>query len=250
MSVSPAPQLEGYATASDVADLFDKYSQSGFDDTTNPTKSEVERRSRIESDWVDRYTGHAWRPRQVQNEYITLGDQYYWRAGTPMKLMKRQIITPLDASEGDKIEIWDGTGTANDNGYEDWVSKSTYEEGRTGDYWIEEPTGMLYLYRRKIWFERHKEIRVTYRYGREWPDASTNDSNLPDEDYVRQNVPQAIRDAVARRVAAYYMESQQYRVTTPGNEEAPDPAQAAETWREDTKMTLEPYKEVKTLGNQ
>lgn len=248
MSVRPAPQLEGYATADDVADLFDKF-DDGFDTDTNPSLSEVQRRSRIESDWVDQYTGHAWRPRTVEDEYLSLTGSYYWRAGSPLKLHKRQIITPLDDSKGDKLEVWEGGGGGED-GWENWVSEAQYEEGRNADFWIEDATGMLYVYRRKIFFQRHKEIRVTYRYGREWPDPATNDTNLSDEDYVRQNVPQAIRDAVARRVAAYYLDSQQYRTTTPGNEESPDPKAVAESWREDTKETLKPYKEVRSVGSQ
>lgn len=253
MSTQPAPNLEGYATLDEVADSFDKY-EDGFDDTTNPTASDVRRRIRVESDWVDNYTGLAWRPRTVENEYLSLNDVYYWRAGSPLKLTKRNIL-PLDPAEGDKLEVWEGDndGSAQyvtSDGYRQWLQDPQYELGRNEDFWVEKPTGMLYIYRRRIWFQRHKDIRITYRYGQEWPDPANNDTDLSDEEFKRQNVPQAIREATAKRVAAHYYESQAYRTTVPGNEEAPDASTVAESWREDAKALLEQYQEIRTVGSQ
>lgn len=240
MSVTPDPSIEPYARPQDLADYFPKFDEFRSEtssDPTSPTREQVTTRLKAASDWIDSYTGHAWRPRQVRNEYLTLDELYYWSAGTPLGLTKRQIITPLDSSEGDKLEIWTGEE------YDDWVSLSEYQQDRDEDFWIEAPTGQLYLYRRKIWFERHKEVRITYRYGREWPDVD-------DPELKRQNVPRIIRDVCARWAAAYYLEAQQYRITTPGNEEAPDAASTAETWREQCRRDLEPYKEIRTVGSQ
>lgn len=240
MSVTPNPELEPYAHPTDLVDYFPKFDEFRSEtssDPTSPTLEQVERRLKAASDWIDSYTGMAWRERQVEKEYLTLDNVYYWAAGSPLALHKRNIITPLDPSEGDKLEVWNGSQ------YEDWASLSEYKQDRDEDFWIEDSTGMLYVYRRKIWFERHKEIRVTYRYGREWPDD-------PDPEVKRQNVPRLIRDVCARWAAAYYLEAQQYRITTPGNEEAPDAASTAEMWREACKRDLEPYKEVRTLGSQ
>lgn len=230
MSVSPvegtwAPS-KAYCAPSDVAAFFDKidsFESKDDPDSTNPTLEQVRNRILAETEWVDSYTGHAWRERQVTNEYHNFENVYYWRSGMPIKLQKRDIRTPLDSAEGDKLEFWDG------NGYTDFVSDGAYKEGRDEDYWINESEGMLYVYRRKIFFRRHKEIRLTYRYGKE-------------------TVPQTIRDAVARRVASWFLEAQQYRITTPGNEEAPDPEKLAERWREMAKQSLKPYKEVKSAG--
>lgn len=230
MSVKPPEpdQAEGYCTPEDVGDYFDKYDQ--FDESTDPSREQVKRRILSESNWIDNYTAHAWRPRRVEDEYKSLGGStgpttYYWRAGTPLKLMKRDIRTPLDAGEGDRIEIWQG------NDWTDWVADPTKTEGRNGDYWVEDSTGMLYIYRRQIFFQRHKEIRVSYRYGKE-------------------RVPQTIRDVCAKRVAAHYLRTQQYRVTTPGNEEAPDALSVAERFIEESERQLEEYVELRTLGNQ
>lgn len=229
MSVQPIPDPELddlYCDSMDVASYFDKY--DAFDTDTDPSELEVIRRIEAETDWVDSHTGHAWRPRRVENEYISLGgytgqQTYYWRAGSPLKLQKRDIRVPFDENEGDKLEVWEG------GGWKDWVSDPNKEYGRDGEYWVEQPTGMLYIYRRQIFFRRHKEIRVTYRYGKD-------------------KVPPTIRDVVAMRVAAHFLESQQYRVTTPGNEDAPDATSVAETWREKAENDIERFVEMRSLG--
>lgn len=259
MSVQPPvpEETDGYCEAIHVTDFFDKYNAflnhdevfvdgeiqlkdnvadadmpEDPDDAgpTNPTRDQVEMRIMAESNWIDQHTGHAWRDRRVVDEHKSLSNtmggasSYYWRAGTPIKLMKRSIRTPLDPEKGDKIEIWQG------NEWKDWVADDTMTEGRDGDYWVEESTGTLYIYRRHIFFQRHKEVRVSYRFGKD-------------------RVPQTIRDVCARRVAAHYLESQQYRITVPGNEEAPDASSVAENWREVCKQDLETFKEVRTMGS-
>lgn len=232
--VPPDPETaEGYCTPDDVTDFFDKYdefkdpetNQEGdvIEDGTNPTKSQVESRILAASNKIDDYIGHAFRPRQIRDEYHNFGNTYYWRSGMPIFLNKRDIRTPLDPEEGDKLEIWRG------NEYNDWVADDSKTEGRDGDYWVNESEGILYIYRRKLFFRRHKEVRLTYRFGKE-------------------TVPQTVRDACARLVAVHYLESQQYRVTTPGNEEAPDGHAVAEQWREIAESDLDPYKEIRSSG--
>ena len=172
---------------------------------------------------IDTFTGHAWRERKIQNEHKNLEGPYRWRSGLAIKLTRRNIRTPLDADKGDKIELWRG------NEYEDMVSSDSFSEGRGEDYWIEEPTGMLHIYRRKTFFRRYRELRVSYRFGREI-------------------VPADITEACAKLVAADLMESDFYRYTTPGNEEAPDAERIAESWREQVWEDLRPYKEVRGQG--
>lgn len=223
MSVQPPgdnPEL--YCTADDVAEFFDKY-EDGFTTSTNPSKSEVESRIAAASNWVDDYTGHAWRERQVAEEFHHLDGPYSHRSGTPISLNKRDIRTPLDSTKGDKLEFWSG------NEYDDFVSSSDFKEGRGEDYWFDSSDGVLYVYRRYAFWERHKEIRITYRYGQD-------------------TVPQTIRDATARRAASFLLETQQYRVTTPGNDDSPPADQVAERWRELCKDDLKPYVEVRSTG--
>jgi hypothetical protein len=223
MSVQPPPEdLEGYCDVSDVSFFFEKMD---IDVSSNPTQKHVEDRIKAESNWIDEYTNHAWRERTVENEYHDFTDTYYWRAGMPIKLQKRDI-RQFDESKGDKIEFLEGGGN-----YTDWVSNSSYKEGRDEDYWLDASQGLLHVYRRNIFFKRYKEMRVTYRYG-------------------KQRVPQTIRDVCAQRTAAWLMEAQQYRITTPGNENAPDPQSVAQTWREDAERRLEPFVEVRSIGTR
>lgn len=249
MSIQPPSQdTEGYCTPQDIVDFFEKYdafldhgevlttsgdveqeadvSESEIEEIgpTDPTKTHVERRIGAASNWIDNYTGHAWRPRQMKGEMITLGSTYYWQAGTPMKLVHRDIVTPLDPAEGDELKIWDGSE------YENWLEDDDMTEGRDGDYWVNEAEGMLYIYRRRLWFRRHKEIEVSYRFGKDV-------------------VPPTVRDVCARRTAAHYLQAQQYRVTTPGNEETPDPQQVAEDWKDQCKTELKEFKEVRSVGH-
>lgn len=222
MSVQPpADDSELYCQPEDVAEFFDKY--DNFTAETNPSRQEVIRRIRAESNWVDSFTGHAFRERRVENEFHNLDGPYRWRSGTPISLSRRDIRTPFDSDKGDKIEVWDG------NEYTDFVAEEQYEEGRDGDYWIDSSTGMLHIYRRYVFWERYMELRISYRFGKE-------------------RVPQIVRDSTARRVAAHFLESQQYRVSTPDNDDAPDAQQVAETWREMAADDLENYEEVRSTG--
>lgn len=217
---NPGPD-DLYCDPIDVASYFDKYDV--FDTDTNPSEQEVRRRIAGESNWVDTHTGHAWRERTVQEEYHDLSGLYRWQSGTPISLGMRDIRTPLDSAKDDKLEVWDGSN------WIDYVSNTDYKEGRNEDFWIEDSIGMLYLYRRYVFSDRHREIRLTYRYG-------------------KQNVPQDIRDAVAKRVAATFLESQQYRVTTPENDDGPNAEKVAETWREQTEKDVDKYTEIKSTG--
>ena len=119
--------------------------------------------------------------------------------------------------------MWDGSD------YSDLVGEEEDSEGRSEDFWVEESTGVIYLYRRQILFSRYREVRVSYRYGKEI-------------------IPQSIREICAKLVAADMMETDFYRYTTPGNEEAPNAEAVAEGFREQAKNQLEPYKEVRGTG--
>lgn len=222
MSVEPPKDGgKGYCDPEDVATYFDKYDD--FTQQTDPDRQMVLNLILAKSNLIDQETGHAWRERRMENEMKDLRGTYYFSSGTPISLMKRDIRTPLDPEKGDKLEIWRGQE------YEEWVSDPNKEEDRNGDFWIDESQGTLYIYRRRWFWTRHKEIKVTYRYGKD-------------------RVPAQIRNICARLVAAELFRSQMYRVTTPGNEESPDPVNVAETWEEQAMKNLERYKEVRSIG--
>lgn len=239
MSTVPgSPEDKLYCSPDDVANFFDKFSgpdgsttfSGGFGTDTNPTASEVEMYIEEQTEWIEEQTGHAWRAKRVENETMDLSRAYYFNAGTPFQLMHRDI-RDLDPAKGDKLEVFAGSiESGDDDGYENWLTNPDYTAGRNeGDYWVNNEEGKVYIYKAGYFFDRYKYLRVTYRYGKE-------------------NVPAAIRNACAKLVAADLLRTQQFRVTNPGSEEAPDPTKVAESFQEQAEKRLETYKEVKSIG--
>ena len=236
MSVSPgSPTDELYCSTDDVANFFDKTSgpsgandySGGFTDSTNPTEDEVVMLIEEQTEYIEQHTGHAWRPKRVEGELMDLDKAYYFNSGTPFQLMHRDI-RELDPDKGDKLLVYTG-GDGND-GYNNWLTDPAQTQGRTnGDFWVNEEQGTLYLYKAGYFFDRYNFIEVTYRYGKE-------------------KVPASIRNACAKLVAADLLRSQQYRITNPGSEEAPDPTNVAESYQEQAMKRLDKYKEVKSIG--
>ena len=212
---------EGYCEPEDVVMYFDRFEDFTVD--TSPSRQRVKRQIASKSSKIDTFTNHAWRERKIENEFKSLEGPYRWNSGLQIKLTRRDIRTPLDPDKGDKIEFWRG------NEYDDFVASDQFKEGRDEDYWFDEAMGMMHIYRRKTFFRRYKELRVSYRFGRD-------------------TVPADITEACAKLVAADLMETDFYRYTTPGNDEAPDAERIAEKWREQVWRDLEPYKEVRGQG--
>lgn len=183
-----------------------------------PSQTDVEQFIEKWSSKMDRKTGQSWRVNRVRNETHDHETLYYWLSGHPVRLMKRNIITPLDATKGDKIEVWTG------NKWENWVED--YNEGRDEDYWVDAPIGVLFIYERAI-LRPHPKFRISYRYGRD-------------------NVPADIRDAVAAASAADLYQSDVYGVTVPGQNNAgnSDPFKAANEWYEQFEDTVKDYKKL------
>jgi len=222
MGLIPATIEEpGYCEPEDVLTYFERFEE--FDTSSHPQRDRIERLISSKSSQIDTYTNHAWRERTIENEVKNLEGPYRWESGMAIKLTRRDIRTPLDESKGDKLQVWRG------NEYEDFVSSSEYKEGRDEDFWIEEETGMLHIYRRRSFFNRYRNLKITYRFGKE-------------------KIPADITEACAKLVACDLIETDFYRYTNPGNEESPNAERIAERWREQVWERLEPYKEVRGQG--
>lgn len=223
MSVQPN-NTDPYCEPSDVARYFRTFEEEeGFSFDTNPSEQEVREFILEASARVDRETGHAWRERTVANEYHDLDGTYYYWAGRPIKLMKRSIRTPLDSSKGDKLEFWNG------NEWEDWVADNTHTEGRNGDYWVNSSDGVLYIYRRG-WWNRYKNLRLTYRYGKE-------------------QIPKDIQQATALFTAAALIETDIYGDLLPTGGDTPQPGEVSQRLEERAEKMLSRRKEVRTMGD-
>lgn len=223
MSVQPNNK-EPYCEPKHVARYFRTLEDSdGFSFETNPNEQQVKDIILENSARIDRETGHSWRERKVREEYHDLDGVYYYWAGTPIPLMKREIRTPMDASKGDKIEVFDG------NEWEEWVSDNTYDEGRgnNGDYWVNTTDGILYLYRRTWFFERYQSLRISYRYGAE-------------------TVPRDIQQATAKLTAADLIRTDLFGDLLPaGTQDSVNPNDAAKQLEEAAMKSLERRSEVR-----
>ncbi len=144
-----------YCTESDVRRILQTFD---FTESTTPTKKDVKEAIREATDHIDNETHHAWREISVSNEFYDLPVFYGcgWSNNDVEIFLKHREIRSFDATEGDKIEIWNGSD------YDDWLSTKT--EGRADDFWIDHGQGVFYLKYFLPWF-RKRALRLTYRYG-------------------------------------------------------------------------------------
>lgn len=224
MSVQEGWSDVGYCKPEDVLDYFEKIDEATTG--TTPSRDRIEAMILSWSDYIDRKTGHAWRERKVVNEFHDLDTAYYYWAGKPISLMKREI-RDFDESKGDKIEIWRG------GEYQDLVSDPARKQGRDGHYWLDGPNGILYIYERLI-YPRTRGIKITYRYGH-----GTDSQN------ERETIPKDIEMACAKLVAKDITTSEKYDVVIPGSEGGSDNQRIAEQWENDVEETLKRRKEIR-----
>ena len=192
----------------------------GEDDPgTRPSRAEAIRHIEEASAEIDRITQQAWRPNQMRDETHDHRGLYYWLSGHPIQLMKREI-RPLDPEKGDKLEVYSG------NKWDDWLQKDNLVQGRDGDFWIDGPNGLLWVYERAI-LRPHPKFRITYRYGYD-------------------HVPGDIRRATAQMAAADIIEGDFYGTVVPGsnNAEGTSPRETAENWRERAEKVARRYRKV------
>lgn len=223
MTIRPN-NTDPYCEPSDVARYFRTLEDSdGFSFETNPSKDQVQEFILEASARVDQETAHAWRERKVANEYHDLTGNYYYWAGRPIGLVKREIRTPMDSSKGDKLELYTG------NEWEDWVSDPSKDEGRNEEYWINSTDGILHIYRRG-WWNRYKAIRVSYRYGAE-------------------KIPKDIQNATALFTASALIETDVYGDLLPTGGDGVNPGQVAERLEERAEKILDRRREVRQIGS-
>ena len=226
MSVQEGYSDVGYCQPDDVLKYFEKL--DSVDSTTSPSKEELESIILAWSDYIDRETAHAWRERKVVDEFDDLEGQYYYWAGKPIPLMKRDI-RDFKEQKGDEINLWRG------GRYIDMVSDDNYVQGREGDYWLDSPNGILYIDERLI-YPRTKGLKVTYRYGH------GTDAN------ERETIPKDITMACAKLCAADITTSEKYDITIPGGEGGNDNKNISEKYKQDADEILNRRKEIRNAN--
>ena len=138
-----------YCSVGDVAD----YLRVPITSTTTPNRKQVTKIINRKEEELERRIGHAWRSKKVTKEVHDLPLLYTYGWGTPIFLQHRNIYD-LDATQGDKIEIWEGASAS----WSDILGSSSW-------YDIEYEYGRLYLRGFIFSILRKNRVRVTYRYG-------------------------------------------------------------------------------------
>jgi len=124
---------------------------------TYPTKDMVEGWINEVEDYVDHETNHAWRTKQVTEEFYDFDSPF----GT--LFLKHRGIKPLDSNEGDKLEVasYKTSGVWTDFLTE--YQQSTTEDG-SGDFYVNTADGIISFKNQFPDFGTCR-IRITYRYG-------------------------------------------------------------------------------------
>jgi hypothetical protein len=221
-----ARYLRGFPALEDTDDFLQE-GDAAYE-PSDPSISEVESFIQKWTSKFDRKTGQSFRANQILDETHDHNRLYYWLSGHPINVIKRNIITPLDSSKGDKLEVWTG------NKWEDWVAKDTRTEGREGDYWVDDAVGIIFIYERAI-LRPHPKFRVSYRYGGEDSDG----------DDIADYLPSDVRDAVAAGAASDILRTDVYGTGVPGNsDDGPSPKEMADDYAEQFHDTVSDYKKL------
>ena len=151
-----------YCSVADISDFI----RVPITATTTPNTTQVEKLINRKEAEIDRRIGHAWRSKKITREVHDLPLLYTYGWGTPIFLQHRNIYE-FDASEGDKIEIWQGASAE----WENILSNGQW-------YDIEYEYGRLFLRGFIFSILRKNRCRVTYRYGGE---NFAGDTEIPDD---------------------------------------------------------------------
>ena len=203
-----------YCSVEDVSDFL----RVPITATSTPNKTQVEKIINRKEGEFERRTVHAWRSKKVTREIHSLPLLYTFGWGTPIFLRHRRIYD-LDASEGDKVEIWEGASAT----WRDIVSDQQW-------YDIEYERGSIHLRGFLFSILRKNRIRVTYRYGGE---EFAGDTVIPED----------INDCVIKMSAIDLMNTS-FRMDELPTGGINSPSESKRMWQEDIENCIQNRREV------
>lgn len=219
------------------------------------TKDQVDRLISQASEWADNTTKRAWRTRRAVDveKRVKLSHKQKRPRHRRRRLRGRARRENYGVDPRGFVNLPHNHVKAIDSGQNDEVivlnprstDDITSEEGReNGDFVISNREGVLrpeYTLFTAVGTAVHgpvienPRVRVSYRYG-EPHDVTDYDSNA---DGVSDTVPDDVRDAVALRVAAKIVGSDQYGEITPaGADDSPSLSDAVSSWNTEAKDLL------------
>ena len=207
-----------YCSVEDVSDFL----RIPITATTTPNKTQVEKLINRKESEFERRTGHAWRKRTVTREIHSLPLLYTFGWGTPIFLRHRRIYE-LDASQGDKVEIWQG-------------ASATWENIVTNGQWYdaEYERGSIHLRGFLFSILRKNRVRVTYRYGGEEFAGDTT-------------IPLDISDAVIKMTAIEILNSS-FRMDELPTGGINSPSESKRIWQDDIENCIRNRREVYVIS--
>ena len=203
-----------YCSVNDIIDFL----RVPITSTTTPNKEMVRKIIARKEDEFDRRTGHTWRSKKITKEVHDLPLLYTFGWGTPIFLQHRNIYE-LDASQGDKIEIWKGESNTWENilGQDQW-------------YHMEYERGTLHLRGYLFTILRKNRVRVTYRYGGE---------NFAGDTVI----PLDVADAVIKMTSIEVMNTS-FRMDEIPTGGSVSPSESKRYWQEDIETCIMNRREV------
>jgi hypothetical protein len=200
-----------YCSVEDVSDFL----RVPITATTTPNKKQVAKIINRKEEELDRRIGHTFgRSKTVSREVHDLPLLYTYGWGTPL-FLKHRNCRDLDASQGDKIEIWEGAG-----------SQFTDILGNSQWYDFEPVYGKLFLRGYIFTIIRKHRCRITYRYG--------------DDDAV----PLDIQDACIKLTAIDLLNSSFRMDILPTGANGIDVGSSKMEWRSDVEGVIENRQEI------
>lgn len=146
---------ERYSTALKVQNLFNR--QTAYSASTIPSKEAVEELIDRKMEFIDNrlhQSFHLSRTIHKQRLSVDLESRYLF-TGLRIPLPFIDIITPLSASAGDTLSVWDGTQEV------DYIADKT--EGRNDDYFFIPEAGLLFV-KAQQYKVRDWSITISFRY--------------------------------------------------------------------------------------
>lgn len=224
-----------YASADDVLYAIDKDPARVDDWLTTRAK---ERAAAATQKWITQ-TGRAFHPVRIGNpdkpQSWEIHDAHDVESFTPVTVgLDNHRIMPIDATEGDTIEVRTGRDS--------WEDITTEE----GDEWVlNYRTNRLVLYHRRFHVSpyddpRQRVVRLTYRYGPLGEDTETYTG-------VISSVPADVRDAVAAKAAMRLALNDETSVGIPDDGQLTDRSTKRSALKEEWNDAVSDYSGFSTL---
>lgn len=233
-----------YAEPSDVERFIRNKS---FDASSDPTESEVQQMLLEASDDVDKRARRAWRLRERTGlvrrvEWPHDIEAAHQRRGR--RSSRHGFVRPINKWGVVNLDRARVTSVENVDALLPESTETLTDEGRDGDYWVDERAGTLHVAAENFMVGplrgsgllKPARVEVDFRYGTD-EQGGTNTEALSD------SVPPTVQRATAKLVAADLLETDQYgSMVASGPEDVPSQSTASERLRSEAWDAIDSFR--------